>query len=173
MRMATCALLAIAFAGRAAEGDEALAARVNGVGIPAARFEHYFEEWLAETGKNPGAIRHPAIYKRFRREALAELLDEELLRQEAAKARVVVPRKQLDDALARAKAQFPSRDAFLRKLQHGGFTEKTYAEHVKQQLSIQLWIESEFGSGEGAAARLRERVRALRASAEVEVLAAF
>jgi hypothetical protein len=171
--VAIWAVLALALPAAAREGDEALAARVNGVAIPLARFERYFEEWLAETGKNAGAIRHPAIYKRFRREALAELLDEELLRQEARKARVAVPRKQLEEALARARAQFPSRDAYLRKLQRSGFTEAAYAEHLKQQLSIQLWIEREFGTGQDAAARLQERIRSLRSAASIEVLAAF
>ena len=174
MCKSSCVVLAIALAiPGGVDGEEGIAARVNGISISMAQFERYFEEWLVESGKNVGAIRAPALYKRFRREALAELLDEELLGQEAKRAHVVASRKQVDEAVARLNAQFPSRDAYLRRLRRAGFTEATYAEHLKQQLSVRLWIEREFGSGGDAAARLRERVRALRAAASIEVFAAF
>ena len=168
MRMISCLVLALAISGVAA-GEEAIAARINGVTITVAQFERYFEEWLDTTGKNPGAIRSPALYKRFRRQALTELLDEELLGQEAKRARIAVPRKQVDAARARLRAQFPSREAYLRRLERAGFTEATYVEHLERQLSIQLWIEHEFGSGHAAQTKLEEKLRALRAAASIEV----
>src|SRR4051794_41457375 len=104
---------------------------------------------------------------------MAEMLDEELLWQEATRARVVATRDQVDHAVARIKAQFPSREAYLRRLGRGGFSEATYAEHVGRQLSIELWIEREFGSGEAARVKGEEKLHALRPAASVEVLAPF
>jgi hypothetical protein len=170
LRKTCCLLVAIA---AAAAADEPLAARVNGVAVPVARFERYFSEWLEASGKKPGAIRTPAVYKRFRREALAELLDEELLWQEATRARVVATQDQVDHAVARIKAGFPSREAYLRRLGRGGFTEATYAEHVGRELSIELWIERQFGAGEAARDKLQEKLHALRSAASIEVLAPF
>src|SRR3954466_12629351 len=118
MSRSSCVALAIALAvpGVAHGMGVPIIARVNGVDIPTVQFESYFDDWLAESGKNVGAIRSPALYRRFRREALRDMLDQELLWQEAQKQGVVASREDVESALARVRERFPSREAWLTKV---------------------------------------------------------
>lgn len=59
------------------------AARVNGVEIGLTRLERYFSEYLDAQGRAVTSIRNPGLYKRLRDQALDELIDKELLWQEA------------------------------------------------------------------------------------------
>jgi hypothetical protein len=66
------------------------AARVNGVEIGLMRLERYFSEYLDAQGRAVTSIRNPGLYKRLRDQALDELIDKELLWQEAQRQGIAV-----------------------------------------------------------------------------------
>jgi len=128
-------------AARAAE--QGVAARVNGVAIRTERVERYFEDFLAEKGRNVAAIRSPAAYEALRRQALDKLIEAELLWQEAQKRKVVASKAEVDAALAEVRAGFKQPGAFERRLERGGFTLDGYAEYMRQQVSIRKLVQKE------------------------------
>src|SRR5476651_372300 len=66
------------------------AARVNGEEISEFRLERYFAEYLEDQGRAVASIRNPKAYKQLRQAALDELIDKELLWQEALKRGVQI-----------------------------------------------------------------------------------
>lgn len=161
-----CLLLAALGVARAEEPG--VAARVNGVAIPAARLERWFEEYLASKGRSVAAIRSPAAYRTLHREALDQLVEAELLWQEAQRAGLVATEAEAAAAVAEIRAAFPRPGAFERRLARGGFTEESYASFVRQQLSIRRLVERDRAAG----VPLEERVRQLREAGRIELASA-
>ncbi len=133
--------LALAWPGPAGAGDFGLAARVNGGEISRERLERYFEEDLQEKGRLVAGIRSPEAFKSMKRKALDELVDRELLWQEAERRKRVVPQKEVEAAMARFRAQVPDPARRRLQLERGGFTEQGYAEYVRHELSIRRLVE--------------------------------
>ena len=118
-----------------------VAARVNGVAIGAERAERWFEDYLAEKGRSVAAIRSPAAYQNLYREALEKLVEAELLWQEAQRRKTVASQAEVDAALAEVRAGFKAPFAFERRLERSGFTEASYAEYLRRQLSIRKLVQ--------------------------------
>jgi hypothetical protein len=137
------ALLALAAAPPAAPLEPGVAARVNGVAISTERLDRYFEDFLAESGRNVAAIRSPAAYKALRQQALERLVETELLWQESQRRRRLATRAEVDAALAEVRASFKRPGAFEQRLSRGGFTEASYAEWLRVQLSIRRLVQEE------------------------------
>jgi len=140
---AACPLAAVAAALLLAAPAAAIAqhagdaVRVNGVGIAHERLDRFLVEYLAQKGRNAEAIRHPGAYRQYRREALDQLIDDELLWQEAARLGMTAAKKEVDLAVAEARARYKTEDEFARRLERAGLSEATYPQHVKRQASIQ------------------------------------
>lgn len=138
-------LLTLAPGARAQE--QGLAARVNGRPITNQRLERFFEDYAAEKGRGATSIWTPEPLKRLRREALDQLVQQELLWQECERKKIVAPPDEVEKALEVLRGKFKTRDAYLRRLERGGFDEPGYAEFVKKQLSIRKLVEREVTSG--------------------------
>lgn len=139
--------------------EPGVAARVNGVAVSVERLDRYFEDFLAESGRNVAAIRSPAAYRALRQQALERLVETELLWQEAQRRRRLASRAEADAALAEVRAGFKRPGAFEQRLSRGGFTPASYAEWLRVQLSIRRLVQEEIvpavkvSDGELAAAR--------------------
>ncbi len=141
------AALALLLAATAARADHVgLAARVNGRPITRDRLERYFDDYAVERGRNVASIRSPEAFKQLKRDALDQLVEQELLWQEAERRRTVAPKEEVDAALAVLRGEFKTEDAFLRRLQRGGFDPGSYSEWLKRQLSIRRLVEAEITS---------------------------
>jgi parvulin-like peptidyl-prolyl isomerase len=123
-----------------------VAARVNGVEVSIFRLERYFEEYLKEKGRNVGAIRNPQAYKSLKREALEQLVERQLVWQEAQRRNAIAAADEVQAAIGELRARFPSQDAFARRLDEAGFTEKTYLDYLKQELSAQRYLALQIGA---------------------------
>lgn len=128
---------------RAGALEPGAVARVGGAVISAERLERYFEDYLQEKGRAVASIRSPAAYAALRREALDRLVDAEVLWQEARRAELVATTAEVDAALAEVRAGFGRPGAFDRRLERGGFTEATYREYLRRQLSIRKLVQRE------------------------------
>jgi parvulin-like peptidyl-prolyl isomerase len=139
----------------AAAQDYGTAARVNGVELSIARLNRYFEEFLGERGRSTAAIRSPSAFKELKRQALDQLVDQELLWQEAQRKKLTAPAKEVEAAVRAFRAQFPDERRRQLALERGGFTDETYPAWVRQQLSVARLVERE----------LAPKVRVTRADA--------
>jgi parvulin-like peptidyl-prolyl isomerase len=144
---AFAAVLLIALATPAVAQHAGDAVRVNGVGISNERADRFIAEYLARKGRSEQAIRHPDAYRQVRREALDQLVDEELLWQEAVRLKFTATTEQVEAAVARARADARTPDEFARRLERAGLTEATYPDHARHQASIRNLLERKVWKG--------------------------
>ncbi|MEN5110348.1 SurA N-terminal domain-containing protein [Pseudomonas sp. TWI672] len=128
-----CVLLLVAKAGWA----DTPAARVNGVDIGLLRLERYFSEYLQAQGRAVSSIRNPALYKSLRSQALDELIDKELLWQEAQRRGIAISDEQVSAQLGEVEAAFSSPALFERRLAEAGFDRAAYADYLHRELAAQ------------------------------------
>ncbi|OUM30049.1 peptidylprolyl isomerase [Pseudomonas putida] len=113
------------------------AARVNGVEIGLTRLERYFSEYLAAQGRALTSIRNPGLYKRLRDQALNELIDKELLWQEARRQGIAISDAQVSAHVGQVEAAFGSPAVFERRLAEAGFDRAQYTEYTRQDMAAQ------------------------------------
>ena len=128
-----CLLLVVAKASWA----DMPAARVNGVDIGVLRLERYFSEYLEAQGRALSSIRNPTLYKRLRSQALVELIDKELLWQEAQRRGIAISDDQVAAQVGEVEAAFGSPALFERRLADAGFDRAAYAEYMRHELASQ------------------------------------
>ncbi len=115
-------------------GEVGVAARVNGAEISNFRLERHFADYLKIQGRQVGAIRNPTVYKRLRREALQQLVDKELLWQEAGRRHLAVSEQDLQAKVEEVKVAFATSHSFTRALGEAGFDEVGYREYLRHEL---------------------------------------
>ncbi|MFZ5933950.1 SurA N-terminal domain-containing protein [Pseudomonas sp. HS6-2] len=128
-----CLLLVVAKASWA----DVPAARVNGVTIDVMRLERYFTEYLQAQGRALTSIRNPTLYKRLRDQALDELIDKELLWQEAQRSGIHISDEQVSAQVGEIEAAFGSPALFERRLADAGFDRADYADYMRHELAAQ------------------------------------
>ncbi|MDF9618746.1 SurA N-terminal domain-containing protein [Pseudomonas entomophila] len=116
---------------------DAPVARVNGVEIGALRLERYFTEYLQAQGRAVASIRNPNLYQRLREQALDELIDKELLWQEARRQGIVIDDEQVRARLAEVEAAFGSPAVFARRLEAAGFDRDSFADYTRHEMAAQ------------------------------------
>ena len=112
-------------------------ARVNGVEIGALRLERYFTEYLQAQGRAVASIRNPNLYRRLREQALDELIDKELLWQEARRQGIVIDDAQVRARLVDVEAAFGSPAVFARRLEEAGFDHDSFADYTRHEMAAQ------------------------------------
>ncbi|MBF8733536.1 MULTISPECIES: SurA N-terminal domain-containing protein [Pseudomonas] len=112
-------------------------ARVNGVEISSMRLERYFAEYLQDQGRPVASIRSPSLYKRLRDQALDELIDKELLWQEAQRRGVVVSEDSVSARIAELERAFGSPAVFEQRLAEAGFDRAGYADYTRHEMAAQ------------------------------------
>lgn len=121
-----------------------VAARVNGAEITNERLDLFFEAYAAGKGRSVASFRSPAAYKRWKREALDVLIDEELLWQESQRRHIDVSPEELASAVAAERARFPSAEAFARQLARSGLSEERLPAFLRRQLAIDKLLRAGF-----------------------------
>ncbi|KIY42594.1 peptidylprolyl isomerase [Pseudomonas sp. 10-1B] len=128
-----CLMLVLA---RASWADVPVA-RVNGVEIELMRLERYFSEYLEAQGRALTSIRNPTLYKRLRDQALDELIDKELLWQEAQRRGIVISDEQVSAHVGEVEAAFGSPAIFERRLAQAGFDRAQYTDYTRHEMAAQ------------------------------------
>ena len=113
------------------------AARVNGVEIGTMRLERYFSEYLDAQGRAVASIRNPNLYQRLREQALDELIDKELLWQEAQHRGIAISDEQVSAHVGQVEATLGSPAIFERRLAEAGFDRAQYNEYTRRELAAQ------------------------------------
>lgn len=119
---------------KAEEGGPA-AARVNGVPITEQRLERYFAEFLEDRGRAVTSIRNPGVYKELRQQALQQLIDKELLFQEATKQNVQINEAEVQARIEEVRSTLGPR--FTQVLADAGFDEASFADYTRHDMAAQ------------------------------------
>lgn len=117
--------------------DSRPVARVNGVDISVMRLERYFADYLTAQGRAVTSIRSPSLYKRLREEALDELIDKELLWQEAQRRRIEVTDAQVTAFVGEVERLFGTAQLFDQRLSEAGFDRASFADYTRHEMASQ------------------------------------
>lgn len=116
---------------------ELAAARVNGVEISVMRLERYLTEYLEDQGRAVTSIRSPSLYKRLRGQALDELIDKELLWQEAQRRGIAVSDDEVAAQVGQIEQAVGSPVVFEQRLAEAGFGRASFADYTRHELAAQ------------------------------------
>lgn len=129
-------LLVLLTAHELSAAEYGTAARVNGVDISLFRLERHFEDYLREQRRSVAQIRNPSVYKRLKREALEQLIEKELLWQEALRLSIEVGDAEVERTRTQVAAGFSSPAAYERRLQQAGFDADGYADYLRREIAV-------------------------------------
>ncbi len=136
-----CALAIFILAGPALAQEFGIAARVNGVDITVFRLERHFEDYLKLQRRDPGMMTNPRVYNRLKREALDQLIDTELLWQQAQSLGIEVADEDVRARRAEIEAGFRTREAFERRIAHAGFDDASYDDYLRRDIAASRALE--------------------------------
>ena len=113
---------------------------INGKNISRDKLQAQVDHLINQRGLNSGGITQPALFKQIQQEVVDQLIVQELLWQEAKRRNFIVEDEFVNERLRQMKSGFDTEQAFQFKIQAGGFTEETYREDIRQQVSVQRMI---------------------------------
>jgi len=116
------------------------AVTINGKNISRDKLQAQVDHLINQRGLNSGGITQPALFKQIQQEVVDQLIVQELLWQEAKRRDFIVEDEFVNERLRQMKSGFDTEQAFQFKIQAGGFTEETYREDIRQQVSVQRMI---------------------------------
>jgi peptidyl-prolyl cis-trans isomerase C len=118
------------------------AARVNGVELSNERFNAFYQEYRRPYGVNiAGRGDHLDKLTRLRKEAMDEMIEQELVRQAAKAAGIDVTEAEIDTAIDEISQPFNTADEFSRRLQGEGFTPESYREHIGRMIAAKKYLD--------------------------------
>ena len=123
------------------------AVTINGVEIPRSKVQAQADHLINQRGLGSGGITQPSAYRKIQEEVVEQIVVQELLWQEAQRRGTVIGDEKVDQEVAKLKSSFDSELAFTFKIEEGGFTEKTFRENVRQQMSVQHMIANDITEG--------------------------
>lgn len=121
---------------KADEGG-ALAARVNDTPISQFRLERYFTEYLNTQNRPLASIRSPSLYQRLREQALEQLIDKELLWQEAQRRNINISDTTVQAHIDQLQQSLGSPEHFSQLLTDAGFDHVSFANYTRHELAAQ------------------------------------
>lgn len=135
MKLLTLLLCLLALQVQAEEGPAA--AQVNGVAISQLRLERYFADYLQAQGRALTSIRNPSVYKRLREQALTDLIDKELLWQEAQRQGIRVSDSEVQAQVEQLRQALGNAKPFEQRLADAGFDRDSFADYIRHELAAQ------------------------------------
>jgi len=123
------------------------AVTINGVEIPRSKVQAQADHLINQRGIGSGGITQPSAYRKIQEEVIEQIVVQELLWQEAQRRGTVIGDEKVDQEVAKLKSSFDSELAFTFKIEEGGFTEKTFRENIRQQMSVQHMIANDITEG--------------------------
>jgi parvulin-like peptidyl-prolyl isomerase len=143
----------------AAEPDDSLAT-VNGEAVRQADFNKAWAAFLALKQRTLKPEQMTAQWQATAKEFLLnDIVVQRLLLQEAKKRGVVAAKKDVDEAVRKAKAQFKTPEDFRKALAKEKITEKRFQEDIERQLQVTAMTDAVIK--EGIKAPSEEQVRQL------------
>jgi len=116
------------------------AVTINGEAISREKVRAQVDHLIMQRGMGNGGITQPEVYKRIQQEVVDQLIVQELLWQEAQRQGYAAGDDFVDARLNEMKSGFEREQDFLFRIEEGGFTEETYREDIRQQVSVQRMI---------------------------------
>jgi len=140
-RLSTWTLLAAATQAFGGITDPALS--INGEEVPRQKVQAQVDHLINERGLGSGGITQPVTYQQMQEEVVEQLIVQELLWQEAKRRELVISDEIVDARLAEIKEGFDTEQAFVFKIEAGGFTPESFRQTIREQLSVRRMIQED------------------------------
>lgn len=115
---------------------------INGESISYQRYYGYYNEYRNSKGVAVGARGDQmALLDRVRREAMDQLIDQELAAQAAERAGIKAPEAEVEAAIDELKQFFDDDKAYTGKLELEGFTRETFHRHIRRTLAAKRYLD--------------------------------
>jgi len=111
-------------------------AKVNGVSISYASFAKSYSDVYERYQQTSGGQISPQVETYLKYQVLAQLITNEILWQEANRAKIRIGEEELTEAIERIMRRFPSREAFIRFLDYQRISYRDLKEQIRKQLAI-------------------------------------
>jgi len=123
--------------------DKAMAV-VNGEAIMLSEFEKNAQPMIEQYTKNaPPAEQSPEKIEEFKNRLLDQMIDEKLLKQQAAKAKIKVTKRDIANGLDTVKKRFATEAEYQSELKNNGLTTAQFEKRIEEQLMVMKLIENE------------------------------
>jgi len=126
--------------------EERMAVRVNGVGIPERRVNMIFDAYMAQL---PGSFLFQRIPEEaqaeLRRQITEELIDQELLYQEAQRRGIAIPDSLVAANMRRTESFYRLERQFEDRLDELGVTRKNVEEDHRKALVVETYLDEQIG----------------------------
>lgn len=110
-------------------------AKVNGVSISYATFARSYSDVYERYQQTSGEQISPQVETYLKYQVLTQLITNEILRQEANRARIRISEEELTEAIERIMRSFASREAFMRFLNYQHISYRDLKEQTRKQLA--------------------------------------
>jgi parvulin-like peptidyl-prolyl isomerase len=118
------------------------AARVNGVEVSYERFNAFYQEYRRPYGISvAGRGDHLNRLTELRKEAMDEMIRQELVCQAAEAKGIEATDAEVDRAIDEISQPFKTPDEFNRRIQSEGFTPESYREHVGRMIAAKKYLD--------------------------------
>jgi len=118
------------------------AVRVNGERISYQRFHGFYLEYRNSRGVAPGARGDQLdVLTRFRREAMDELIEQEVVAQAAEREGIEADPAMVDARIEETRKVFDNADSFRMKLEGEGFTEESFRRHIERMMGATQYLD--------------------------------
>lgn len=151
MRSGVCVLLVVALSVLAASCrkktlEEKMAVHVNGVGVPEKRVSMIFDAYMARMPRSLMFARIPdEIKAQLRAQIVEQLIDQELLYQEAQRRGVVVPDSLVRRSMTMTQSFYRSEGQFDDRLSEMGVTRENVADDHRRALIVDRYLDAQIG----------------------------
>jgi len=127
---------------RSGRTAQAVAATVNHTAISFYALDQAFRNLLSQYDSKTISSWDEKTFNLLRRLVLENLINNELLYQEAQARRIKVSSREIEAELEKVRSQFPSEGEFRRYLEYQGLTLSALRESLRRELMIQKLTES-------------------------------
>lgn len=115
---------------------------INDVAVSNQRFNALYSEYRRGKGVAVGARGDQLeLMKQLRREAMDEVIKQQLLIQAAGENGVEVTEAEVDEELAAIREPFNNDDEFRRRLQSESYTEDSFREHLRGMIAAKRYLD--------------------------------
>ncbi len=120
-----------------------IAARVNGIAIPLAKFNSQVEATVSQYTQQGMALQNDQM-SQLRESVLNNLINQELLYQDALKKGMKVADEEIQAQMDKVKGQFKDDEEYQKALSDQGITEELLVDDLKMNIMLSRYIEEEF-----------------------------
>ena len=119
---------------------------INGIDVPRSKVQAQADHLVNRRGLGSGGITQPSAFRKIQEEVVEQIVVQELLWQEAQRRDTVVDDSVVEAEFQQLKSSFDSELSFQFKIEEGGFSDESFRENIRQQMSVQSMISKDIAA---------------------------